>query len=313
MKAFISYSHIDKAMLDKLEIHLANLKREHLLSSWTDKELIAGTSLDKEILHNLTSSDLFIALISPEYIASYYCYEKEFNQALEMFKGGKITIVPIIVEPCEWDKTPFRDFKALPADGKPISDWQNINTAFLNITQELRKLSSGKMSIIENPKLVSSNVIQTRNYKVKKDFDSIQRLEFKEKSFLEIKKLISNYLSEVEQLDNIFKRITSDSLTNFEVLLVNRNKINAEAKLIISIDINQSKSNNFFANDEDLRYSFNDDLNQYKSFKINQDEFELHWENIHSNSFMREAIFKHNARSIADEIWEDLLKKVGIE
>ena len=60
-----------------------------------------------------------------------------------MVKEGKIIIVPIIVESCDWLRTPFKNVKVLPTDGKPISDWQNVNIAFLNRTKELRKLLEG--------------------------------------------------------------------------------------------------------------------------------------------------------------------------
>jgi hypothetical protein len=74
----------------------------------------------------------------PDYLASHYCYEREFEKAMQMQDAGELTIVPVIVEPCDWLNTPFGKFKALPKDGKPISTWENKNTAFLDVTQNLR-------------------------------------------------------------------------------------------------------------------------------------------------------------------------------
>lgn len=96
MKAFISYSHQDSAMLDIMHKHLAQLKRDNVLSTWTDEEITAGKKFDKAISAALTDSNLFIALLSHEYIASRYCYETEFQKALEMEQQGQLIIVPII-------------------------------------------------------------------------------------------------------------------------------------------------------------------------------------------------------------------------
>src|SRR5690554_2076224 len=128
MNAFISYSHADEAHLTNLEKHLAQVKRDGQLNSWTDHAIKAGGDLNTEISEALNNSDLFIALVSPDYINSGYCYDKEFQRALELHQQKKIKIVPIIVESCDWHATPFSNLKALPKDGKPISTWRNINT-----------------------------------------------------------------------------------------------------------------------------------------------------------------------------------------
>ena len=84
MKAFISYSHKDESYLERLKVHLTQMKRDDLINDWTDKEIHAGESLDNVINDALSSSDLFLALISPDYIASNYCYDKEFEVAQKM-------------------------------------------------------------------------------------------------------------------------------------------------------------------------------------------------------------------------------------
>lgn len=82
MKAFISYSHNDSQMLDLLHKHLAQLQRDAIISTWTDREINAGANLEQTISSALGNSQIFIALLSPDYIVSNYCYEKEFTTAL---------------------------------------------------------------------------------------------------------------------------------------------------------------------------------------------------------------------------------------
>jgi hypothetical protein len=149
MNVFISYSHKDEIYLEDLHKHLSQLKREHFLNAWSDHNILAGGNFKLEIKSNLQNSHIFIALVSPDYIASNSCYEKEFEYALQMYEEGKIRIIPIIVEPCDWKSSPFKKFVALPKDGKPISEWPNRNTAYLNIINELRRV----LEVNDNPNL----------------------------------------------------------------------------------------------------------------------------------------------------------------
>ncbi|WPU91681.1 toll/interleukin-1 receptor domain-containing protein [Mucilaginibacter sabulilitoris] len=117
-KAFISYSHADEKIKEKLHTHLAILRREGKIDAWQDQEILVGANLNQTISFALSSSELFIAIVSPDYLNSNYCYEKEFQQALELQTAGKIIVVPIIAEHCDWLNSPFREIKAVPNDGE---------------------------------------------------------------------------------------------------------------------------------------------------------------------------------------------------
>jgi hypothetical protein len=41
MKAFISYSHKDSNYLERLKVHLTQMKRDGLITDWTDEEIHA--------------------------------------------------------------------------------------------------------------------------------------------------------------------------------------------------------------------------------------------------------------------------------
>ena len=139
-KAFISYSHNDEKMLTALHKHHAVMKREKTISTWYDRDILAGGRVHGDIVDALTSSELFLALVSPDYVNSTYCYDKEFQQALSRNSAGTMQIVPIAIEPCDWISTPFAQFKALPKDGAAVSLWSNQNSAWLDVITELRRL-----------------------------------------------------------------------------------------------------------------------------------------------------------------------------
>jgi hypothetical protein len=141
-KAFISYSHRDEKALERLHTHLATLRREKTIMAWYDREILAGDEIDHEISSNLRESEIFLALVSPDFLASNYCYEREMARALERHAEGTLRVVPIILEPCDWKSTPLGKLKALPKDGKAISTWKNENVAYLDVVTELRRISS---------------------------------------------------------------------------------------------------------------------------------------------------------------------------
>src|SRR5215213_277997 len=138
--AFISYSHADEKALERLHKHLAMLLRQGELEAWFDREILPGAKFDEEIMARLDASGMFIALLSPDYLASNYCYEKEFAHALRQAEDGKIQIVPVILEPCDWQSSPLKQYNALPKNAVPISDWTNQNNAYLNVVEGLRRL-----------------------------------------------------------------------------------------------------------------------------------------------------------------------------
>lgn len=318
MKAFISYSHKDEKYLERFHIHLAQLKRRELISTWTDQEILAGAKLDDEISQSLGNSNIFIALISPDYISSNYCYEREFETALKMHENGEIIIVPVIAEDCDWKNTPFQKFKALPNDGNAISNWSSESTAFLNVIQEIEKLLDNNHP--EKPDVKSDNQHTiSKNYKIKKDFDSIQKIEFQEKTFEEVRKILSENISELGSLDKINAKVTISESKSFKAILVNRNMIGMES--ILSVDIKNDK-NKLFHQLHNSEHGLNIILKksngseQEFSYSLSSDEYNLFWKasNYHSySSNPNTETEKLTSKQITKELWGMWLNEVGIE
>ena len=79
---FFSYAHADEALRDQLETHLSGLRREEILSSWHDRRITAGTDIGQAIDSHIDTADVVLFLVSPDFIASDYCYELEMERAL---------------------------------------------------------------------------------------------------------------------------------------------------------------------------------------------------------------------------------------
>ena len=311
MKAFISYSHQDEQNLELLHRHLAQLKRDGLITTWTDKDILAGQELNNTISSALEDSQLFLALISPDYINSNYCYEKEFETAKKMQKQNKITIIPIILEPCDWLNTPFKDYKGLPKDGKPVSEWSNKNTAMLDVIQNIRNLISGYPIDVKPSTKGEPKSTLPSNYKIKKEFDSLQKIDFQVEGFKSLRNILTENLKEIEVIENIKTRVLNDTDEQFIATIVNRNMVQTESKITISKG-DDSPMAQMMANSSQYRLSFqfDDRRGNILGYSVTWDDFDLFW--VREGDFFRREKEKVSLDDIANEIWVDWLEKVGI-
>ncbi len=316
MKAFISYSHADERYLTLLVKHLSLLKRDNEIHEWTDQAIEAGGDLKNEIDSNLSSSDLFIALLSPDYIQSNYCYEIEFEKAQSLKAEGKLKIIPIIVEDCDWLNSPFADMKALPKDGKAVANWSNENTAMLDVIQRFRKLIHPVEEENKFIHKVPSKIKDSRLYKVQKDFDSIQKTEFIEGGFKMLRQKLNDNLQELLSIEGINAKKMKDNDNEFVAILVNRNKIKTEATItLISSQIeNKSDRQIYFGSSKYfLGYEIitGDNSNTTKRFALEYDDFEMYWKSQDFHAHNRQAD-KFSIDEIVELCWNDWLHAIGI-
>jgi hypothetical protein len=136
---FYSYSHKDAEFRDRLQEALAVLKRQGLISQWHDGQIGAGTEWSKEISDHLEHAEVILLLMSPSFLASDPCYAREMTRALERHEANSARVIPVIVRPCEWKETSVQRLQALPKEGKAVTQWPNLDEAFLDITQGIRR------------------------------------------------------------------------------------------------------------------------------------------------------------------------------
>jgi hypothetical protein len=139
-RLFVSYSHVDEAYRKRLGTALALLKRQGLVDVWTDREILPGEEIDPRIAAELDRADVVLLLVSPEFIESDYCYEKEMARALERHRAGKAVVIPLILRPCSWKHTSLGGLLAIPRDGTPVSKFADPNDAWHDVETEIRRL-----------------------------------------------------------------------------------------------------------------------------------------------------------------------------
>jgi O-acetyl-ADP-ribose deacetylase (regulator of RNase III) len=133
VKVFFSYAHEDEASRDQLSKGLSSLVKHGLISDWHDRKILPGTNWDSAIDDAISSANLALFLISPDFISSEYINGVELKRAYELQREGQLTIIPIYVKPTYLEGDPLLGFQALPTDRKPISTWPNADDAYYDV------------------------------------------------------------------------------------------------------------------------------------------------------------------------------------
>ena len=139
VRVFLSYAHRDERLRVELEKHLSPLRRSALIETWNDRRITPGADLDTEIDHHLETADLVLLLISPDFINSDYCYRREMRHALRRHAKGQARVIPIILRPVDWFRTPIGRLLATPRDAKPVTTWQRRDDALLDVATSIRR------------------------------------------------------------------------------------------------------------------------------------------------------------------------------
>jgi hypothetical protein len=141
VEVFYSYSHKDDDLRERLVTHLKLLQRQGVIKGWHDRLISAGTEWEGQIDHYLESAQIILLLISADFLASDYCYDKEMTRALARHEAGEARVIPIILKSVDWTGAPFSKLQALPRDGKAVTSWSNQDEAFTQIAQGIRQIA----------------------------------------------------------------------------------------------------------------------------------------------------------------------------
>jgi len=140
VRLFISYSHRDDSIRKELESHLKIMQRQGLVQMWSDRRITAGDDWKGQIDKNLENADIILLLISSDFIASDYCYEKEMTRALERETKGEAKLIPVIIRDVSWKTAPFGRLHALPTDGKAVELWEHKDSAWRSVSEGVEEV-----------------------------------------------------------------------------------------------------------------------------------------------------------------------------
>lgn len=212
---FVSYSHKDEQFREELEVHLAMLKREGSIDVWHDRRIVAGSEINSTIDVELEQSDIVLLLISPDFLASSYCFDVEVQRAMQLQSQGNCEVIPTILRPCDWQSAnaPFSKLLAVPRDGIPVSKWPDKDEAFLDIVKQLRKAleslspktkskPSGQVNSTElsSPlNIAHVDIPRSSNLRLAKNFTDVDKDRFLDDAINYVQKFFEQSLLELKE------------------------------------------------------------------------------------------------------------------
>lgn len=150
-KVFLSYSHQNTYWLNRLRVHLTGLKHSKLIEEWTDQEILPGEKWDNRIKEQIEKADLFILLLSADFVASRYIWGVELPKIKEKIKSHGGQLIFVLTEPFDFGAiSEISEIELIPKDDKKnnkltaVSLWTNQEEALEKVAIDIRQLIEKK-------------------------------------------------------------------------------------------------------------------------------------------------------------------------
>jgi hypothetical protein len=161
---FCCYARQDQSLVIRLKNHLKIWERQNLITLWTDTDIAPGTNWENAIAHQLDHAHLILFLVSPDFLASDYCYSTEMMHAMKRYETGEVCVLPIILRHCAWEDALFGKIQALPTNAEPVigSGWHNPDEALADIAKGIRQVVDALVSSRQQKEKTMSSQIATK-------------------------------------------------------------------------------------------------------------------------------------------------------
>jgi hypothetical protein len=309
---FFSYSHRDETLRDEMEIHLTMLKRQGAIATWHDRRIGAGKEFGKEISHYLEKAEIILLLVSPDFLASDYCYDVEMARALERHKSGEARVIPIILRPCDWHNAPFGKLLAVPKDGKPVTKYPNQDDAFLEIAGAIRGAanelqSSGRAETQASlPQATAGRTVsgvRSSNLRLRKTFSDQDKDSFLEETFAFIANFFEGSLTELERrtqgISTKFRRIDAN---HFTAAIYHNGAAKSQCKIWLAARDRFTGNINYSSDLSTRDNSYNESLT------IEDDGYSLFLKPMMGGAFGGDRNMLLSQEGAAEHLWEMLIR-----
>ncbi|MHA4846057.1 TIR domain-containing protein [Flavitalea antarctica] len=236
LKVFISYSHSntnEKDVITRLLLQSGN--RFEILS---DTLLQPGDNWREVLMRMRDEADVFLLLISQFYLDSRMIPSHEMPQIMRRGDAREAYVIPIILDHCSWDQEPFAKWQAVPGFGRPITDFENKEDAYAEVTEALDSLyylvkNHKALDIIKRARETQSTSLDLSNcnlYSIPRDIadmkwvTSLALQKNKIRKIDSLERLVN--LTYLDLSDNEIRTIEKlDQLTNLDYLDLERNRL----------------------------------------------------------------------------------------
>ena len=118
---FISYSHVDRGWVERLQTMIRPLVRSHGLRLWDDSQIPPGAKWRQEIETALAAAKVALLLVSSDFLASEFVTNSELPQLLMAAEEEGLRILWVPLRPSLVRRTPIDVYQALLDPGRPLA------------------------------------------------------------------------------------------------------------------------------------------------------------------------------------------------
>jgi hypothetical protein len=134
---FFLYAPEDVDLRNALEKHLVSLRREGLVSGWSDRMVSPGAEWRTEMERHLNEARIILVLISADFLDSD-AYDIEIQRALKRHQDGKATVLPVLARPVDWSFGPFHELQ--PVNDIPLTSHKDRDAALAEVAAKIRRI-----------------------------------------------------------------------------------------------------------------------------------------------------------------------------
>lgn len=137
-QVFISYHPADQLALEQLEKHLKPLQANGLIDYWHNGLALAGADLSETRKIKLSAADIVLLLVSPDFVSSIEHEAQEVKPSIKRARRNKLSVIPILIRSSLWNETLYKDYRPLPKNSQPVSQWKNHDEAWVDVVTGLK-------------------------------------------------------------------------------------------------------------------------------------------------------------------------------
>lgn len=136
-RVFISYSHRDSALMQRLQVHLAPLQSDGVVELWDDTRIRAGAVWRAEIARELATCEVAVLLLSADFFASEFISSLELPTLLAAEHKRGLTILLVVLKPCRFAASRLAEFQAVNPVDRPLSrmDESDQEEVWMRVTE----------------------------------------------------------------------------------------------------------------------------------------------------------------------------------
>ncbi|MFQ5448446.1 MAG: toll/interleukin-1 receptor domain-containing protein, partial [Saprospiraceae bacterium] len=139
-RIFISCSEKNERQLQEVQTQLGFMEYPAELAISSSLEIPATENWQATIRKNLENANIIALLVSRDYLNDEWLLEEEIYPAVKLHEMGKAIVVPVILENCDWKKSPFGHLNPLPPGGQPIVAFKSMEGAWMSVVNGIRSL-----------------------------------------------------------------------------------------------------------------------------------------------------------------------------